>query len=367
MRTSGRKRPRHARHRHGRVLLLLPPAKVMVVYGLVLLGFSHSWGFGSVQSGVATASFLSGLQTPTDNNLVCRITMEDTLYASNDKATADTTATTAATIRPKMYSEEKISCVPQLIANDGNIDDGYEDYDLFAVDLPSHITMTATTSTTAEAQALPPNYMAAMRRGQLFVSITNARVDRQQGAVITSQTSVFTVLEHQQSTSSSSSSSSSSTTIAHRPGRRLQKAYTDAMGVRRYAIVRVSTSDRAPRHSVAELRSAFVNSVAGTEWQYAACSGGKLDFQLHDVYDVHLPGSVASYNNKGRDVRDAATHKLMEQLGLTQHSFPHVDNMLFCIPPGTGNWVANAGTGHWMSQFNDGWCTSLTAAGEFSI
>ena len=51
---------------------------------------------------------------------------------------------------------------------------------------------------------------------------------------------------------------------------------------------------------------------------------------------------------------------------MIEHSiarFPEdvADHVLFCIPPGTGSWVANAVTGHWRSQYNDYWCMSLSA------
>jgi len=37
------------------------------------------------------------------------------------------------------------------------------------------------------------------------------------------------------------------------------------------------------------------------------------------------------------------------------------DRIMFCAPPGTGDWVAAAGLNHWRAQFNDAWCRSMTA------
>jgi hypothetical protein len=38
-----------------------------------------------------------------------------------------------------------------------------------------------------------------------------------------------------------------------------------------------------------------------------------------------------------------------------------VGKIMLCLPPGTGDWAANAGDGSWRSAFNNDWCLSLPA------
>jgi hypothetical protein len=57
---------------------------------------------------------------------------------------------------------------------------------------------------------------------------------------------------------------------------------------------------------------------------------------------------------------DAASEKFMSTDGVSDMS-TLADRVLFCVPPGTGTWAASAGMNHWRAQFNDPFCTSLSA------
>ena len=242
--------------------------------------------------------------------LHCRVTMADTMYQEENDSNDRTT-----------YSVEQISCVPLRT-------DGSEDilYDLERI--PAHIL---------------ESHMDDIRMGQLYMSITEANLDIENNVVGTQSTSVFTVLDE-----------------PPLERRRHLKAYTDAMGTRRYAIVRVSTSDASPSVTAQQLRSRFTDPRAGMQAQYTACSMNQLNWQLDNIYEVRVPASVRNYENKAAHLRNDAADQLKTQLGLNSIS-DLADNILFCIPPGTGNWIANAGTGHWQSQYNDKWCLSLTS------
>jgi hypothetical protein len=244
------------------------------------------------------------------STITCRIAMDDTLYQRQDDGT--------------MYTEEVVSCLPLRLA-EGSV----EAEELYAIDLPADLVLA---------------HASALEEGHLHLSVTDAQIDVTAARIQLQESSVFRILGPDE--------------IPDHDRRRL-KDYTDAKGVRRYAVVRVSTSDKSPQHSVNQIRHRFTNS--GMEAQYGACSIGKLDWQLANVYDVKVAGTVASYGSDARLIRDAAVIKLKKDLGITTVPNDIADNILFCMPPGTGGWVANAGTGHWRSQFNDGWCLSLTA------
>lgn len=264
--------------------------------------------------------------------LICRIVLEDTLHQrrADDQDDSDTFAAkkTEHSRRFATYSVEEISCIHVL-------SDGSEDGFYTIVQFPPEL---------KQEQA------AALRTGQLFVSVTEATIDKPAGAILTQPTSTFTVLDRRDQ----------AVLLRNNPRRRLQKkAYNDAKGTRTYAIVRISTSDSSLPFTAQRLRDRYSNPQAGMQAQYAACSANKLQWVLHDVYDIHLPGTVASYGSNPRALRNEAIEIIKKQT--SDGPFPHVDNMLFCIPPGTGGWIANAATSSWVSQYNDAWCLSLTS------
>jgi hypothetical protein len=276
----------------------------------------HSTWRGSVLLGLLVSASVEAaeLALPAMLNLTstltCRIAMDDTLYQRQEDGS--------------MYNEEVVSCIPLLDA-EGSV----EDEEMYAIDLPP---------------ALALAHEAVLEEGHLHLSVTEARIDVTAGKIQLQESSVFRILDQDD--------------LLDHHVRRL-KDYTDASGVRRYAVVRVSTQDKSPQVSVNQIRHRYTNS--GMEAQYGACSIGKLDWQLANVYDVKVSGTVASYGSDARNIRDAAVIKLKADLGISTVPNDIADNILFCMPPGTGGWVANAGTGHWRSQFNDGWCLSLTA------
>ena len=258
--------------------------------------------------------------TPTGNNdnnnnvikhnnapfVLCRLTTEDTLF--QDDGTG------------RFYGKEEIVCDAH---NDG-LDDLYH--------IPS----------------LPAWLANKFKQGNTWVNITSAVVDKMTQLVVTNPVlSTFTVVPEPQD-------------VGGRRRRLQRKAYSDAKGVRTYAIIRIATTDVQPSFTEQAMRARFTNPAVGMQAQYAACSANQLDFQLQGIYSVNLPKSMAEYGSEPSTLRNEAASQLANQLGIASVQ-DLADNVLFCIPPGTGGWVANAGTFYWRSQFNGEWCMSLTA------
>lgn len=235
--------------------------------------------------------------------VLCRLTTEDTLFQDD--------------VTGRFYGKEEIVCDAH---NDG-LDDLYH--------IPS----------------LPAWLANKFKQGNTWVNITSAVVDKMTQLVATNPVlSTFTVVPE-----------------PREGGRRLQrKAYSDAKGVRTYAIIRIATTDVQPSFTEQAMRARFTNPAAGMQAQYAACSANQLDFQLQGIYTVNLPKSMAEYGSEPSTLRNEAATQLANQLGIASVQ-DLADNVLFCIPPGTGGWVANAGTFYWRSQYNGEWCMSLTA------
>jgi len=233
-----------------------------------------------------------------DASLRCRVVFVDTSYEGD------------------VTDEEQVSCVPIL-------EDDSESDDIWDLTLPNDVT---------------ENNHQALELGTLEVFITGATVVNE--AVIMAAISVVTV------------------TSSHR--RKL--VVEDVSGTKTVLVIRVSTVDAEPSASLQDLETTlFDSNRINMSTQYEKCSAGKLQLTLSatGVIDVRVNGRIADYDAPSPLVT-AARKKLEEMLAVEKVS-SLADKTMFCLPAGTGNWVASAGVGTWRSQFNNEWCLSLTA------
>jgi hypothetical protein len=239
----------------------------------------------------------------------CRLTTQDTLFYDPDEL--------------KWYNEEEVVC-----------DTPYDD-NLYSIDLPPWLLQR--TKSMQEGDG-----------GDLWIRITDAHLDVENERIVLGEFPVFKL-----DTNPAFSEQRTEPIQA-------RKAYNDAFGSRTYAIVLISTSDRSLSVTAQQMQARFTNSAVGFESTYRDCSANQIDWNLQGIHTVNLPGPLSQYANNPGQIRNAATTQLMQEKGLGSME-DLANNVLYCIPPGTGDWVANAGTNHWRSQFNDAWCISLTA------
>eukprot|EP00977_Amphora_coffeiformis_P024573 scaffold16330_cov172-Amphora_coffeaeformis.AAC.7 len=254
------------------------------------------------------------------STLTCRITTQDTLYE----------------VAGRVQGQHEIVCAPHhhhFSFHDGR--PRRPEDNLYSVLLPSWLLsqVEAETTTTTGHNAL-------------FVNITDATLDDATEQVILSADSQFTIVREPET--------------SRRRRRLKRKEYHDALGIRTYAIILVSTADATPSFTADQMRARFTNPQVGMEAQYKACSANKLTWQLQGVHQVKLRERLDDFESSASPIRNAATEKFLERTGLESME-DLADNVLYCLPPGTGGWIANAGTKFWRSQYNDKWCISLTA------
>lgn len=269
---------------------------------ILLVSFSTRLG------GVSAKLFLRQKASSVASLMVCRITVEDTTYA---RGVAD------------WYSEEQTVCIPII--------DEIEDTETYAIQLPDHIERT---------------YKTEIKRGKLHLLIFGAKIVG--NAIVTAPTSTFSVIQEYNGSR----------------GRNLQEQadrYTKALGRKRYAIVRISTTDSTPSIALDAMVKRFAHFKDGMEAQYRDCSQNQLLFYLTGAYDVKLHGSMDTYQANPRNLREGAMEKIKRDYNISTFPDDVADYVLFVIPPGTGSWVANAATGHFRSQYNDAWGISLSA------
>lgn len=218
--------------------------------------------------------------------LLCRVTVEDTIYRTKAE---------------DMYSREQTVCIP--------IVDDVEDTGTYSVELPNHITET---------------FQSEIRMGRLRVFITGASI--RGDVVVTTPKTTFSVDEDG----------------TGRGQRHLldEPNYRHAFGRKRYAIVRISTIDSEPLYSLEHMVNRFTDETEGMEAQYRVCSKHQVQFEMTGAYDIQLPSSMDSYEMSPRVIREAAMERLVAEHNIGRFPEDIADHILWCIPPGTGTWGA---------------------------
>jgi hypothetical protein len=214
-------------------------------------------------------------------------------------------------------TKEEIACVP--------IQNGKEIDDLYDIDLPREIV---------------DAYKEQILIGKLFVSISRTRIT--EGSVEILMGGQVQVI-----------SDPRTTTRSLKP---------PSIGIKTIAVVLISTRDSIPTVNARDLRrDLFRRDGVNLKTQFLACSSGQLDWQLQGdrILEVFVDQPIKSFKG-GSALVTAAQNVLRTMLDIEDIS-KIADKTLMCLPPGTGNWVASSGVGHWRAQFNDGWCRSLSA------
>ena len=146
-------------------------------------------------------------------------------------------------------------------------------------------------------------------------------------------------------------------------------------------VLRIEAADKATTASEAQLS----DDIFGTDGdslnlksQFNECSYGQLQFEpltssavvgSDGVYTVALP-NVTMAGETDNPIAWAAVDKATDELGSLLDSL--ADHVIVCIPPGTiGDWAAYAYINHWLSVYNDDWCSYPTGMmheiGKFNL
>jgi hypothetical protein len=201
--------------------------------------------------------------------------------------------------------------------------------------------------------------LKAITQGNLYLLIQGARQTRKE--VLLTSTSELTIIDspipafdHQDA---SQRRRTQSRTLANDGTTRKRSRRRTA------AVMRVSAIDSQIAHTAEEIDSIIFNkSGINFVTQYHACSFGQLKWRRshYGVVDVMLNKTMAELENDSATIVSMALDQVKADLGI-QSAADLADHVMVCVPPGTGDWAANAGVNYWRSQFNNDWCTSLTA------
>jgi len=151
---------------------------------------------------------------------------------------------------------------------------------------------------------------------------------------------------------------------------RRRRMETTTVGTLITLVVRVNTRDSGPPPA-ADLSTDIFDDEYCLKSQYGRCSHGQLNITEYvegtvsevptvapGVIDILLRDTDAATSTKEL-VQDLANVELQAMLGVTDPSTVF-DLVMFCMPPGMGNWMAYAYLGRWDSYFNNDYCQSVT-------
>jgi hypothetical protein len=260
---------------------------------------------------LAHGNSIRGLPSPSDvqNSVLCRMLILGTLFESEANSGFMTT--------------EESACAP--IVNGREVDT------LIPLRLPEDI----------EA-----SYKQELHEGTLLVEISDAGFELGQGSIALSVSSTFSVIEEMPAG------------LRHLQEQR-KLAATEQMTL---AVVRIISKDgKAPTATAADFETMMSPNLVNLSTQFQKCSIGQFGFKkaTRFVIDVVVDQPMSFYTT-GAQIVEAASQKFVA--GGTVTSMDQLANrVIFCVPPGTGTWAANAGMNHWRAQFNDPFCMSLSA------
>jgi hypothetical protein len=269
---------------------------------LVALG----WFYSAVAASTNSRQLRGGGDNQgSEQEFTCRVTIVDTMIEVPTNTTSKST------------NEKQISCIPII--------NGEETDDLLDLPLPDDI---------SEVNK------ASIELADLYLSIPGATIEGNR--VVIPSTPVFIVLD---------------------PPEQRRQLSSSTTGTKTLAIVRVSTSDKSPIFSATALRNGIFGNGINMKTQYEACSFGQLRWEpapvgVAGVVEVRVNQRVAEFAT-GTALVTAAQKQIKTDLGISAVS-DLGEKVIFCLPAGTGGWIASAGIGHWRAQFNDEWCLSLT-------
>jgi len=138
-------------------------------------------------------------------------------------------------------------------------------------------------------------------------------------------------------------------------GRRLAKTKGN-LGV---LVVRVIDGNNwSPTPSAAQLKNDIFDDQSSLKSQFAACSKNQNIIENKGIVDVKINTKATSGK---KAMESEARSKANTIYGGSDGLWNKYDLVMFCMPEGSGDWVAHAYINRWDSFYNNNWCRSVSA------
>lgn len=150
-----------------------------------------------------------------------------------------------------------------------------------------------------------------------------------------------------------------------------RRSLASRVGTLRTLVVRVVDSQGlAPESTVDDLRNDVFEDAVSLRSQYQACSHGKLRIEPYrgqtatgryisdGVVEIQIDYNTRRLGNF-KSIQDATLRAAYRQIGNLDSEF--FDLVMFCLPPGTGEWIGYAFVNLKFSFYNNKWCSSVSS------
>jgi hypothetical protein len=131
-------------------------------------------------------------------------------------------------------------------------------------------------------------------------------------------------------------------------------------GAQKILVLRISANDSTNTYSASQLYNYIFSTSDPTNTpslvtQYSRLSFGKLNFEPTMGGVIEVPVNMNANGALSSTIRDAAIAYVSSAYGVSSLT-QLADHIMFCIPPGTGNWAGSSPVVSWRIVMNDQWC-----------
>jgi len=156
-----------------------------------------------------------------------------------------------------------------------------------------------------------------------------------------------------------------------KPVRTTSRNLATPTGTKDTVVIRVNANDNSPGFTSAQISSDVFTDPYCLKSQYAACSYNQLTIREYvpgngvsnvatsalGVIDININMNAEGGNRE--TAQSLANQALTSLLGESPGNV--FDLVLFCMPPGMGDWLAYAYIGRWDSYYNNEWCQAMSS------
>jgi hypothetical protein len=131
-------------------------------------------------------------------------------------------------------------------------------------------------------------------------------------------------------------------------------------GAKKILVLRISANDSTNTFSASQLYTYIFGSsdpanTPSLVTQYSRLSFGKLNFEPAMGGVIEVPVDMNANGALSITIRDSAIAYVSTTYGVSSLT-QLADHVMFCIPPGTGNWDGSSPVVSWRMVLNDQWC-----------
>lgn len=140
----------------------------------------------------------------------------------------------------------------------------------------------------------------------------------------------------------------------------LRRRRLAAIDTRSVLVLRINAKDTSPYFTASEIYDFVFNETEPTlRSQYRKLSFGKLNFVPTDYGVMDIDVNLNAKGSSTAVIRDAAIAVVAAQARVSSIK-ALADHVMFCLPPGTGNWAGSSPVNSWRIVLNNKWCGYLS-------